>query len=196
MKHLLFFSLVVGFSVAYPTNGIKSSEQLDLLIDQVYPEISTWLTKDQMRTLFQELSVVVRKSKTLEAMAKEMYKPILDTLTAEQKSESWDSIQKAQKGFGGFQQLKVIFFHSMDAVQNFMGDSMEKDRAEVTGKANGKTEDEKLALIYEVFRQYFNIEFGQKVMDTVKYSMTEHDWLIATEDAAQYLNVENFNLVY
>lgn len=33
-------------------------------------------------------------------------------------------------------------------------------------------------------------------MDTVKYSMTEEDWAIATEDAAQYLAVENFNLVY
>ncbi|KAF1765449.1 hypothetical protein GCK72_005401 [Caenorhabditis remanei] len=86
--------------------------------------------------------------------------------------------------------------HSMDAVQEFMGDSMEKDRAEVVGKSSGITEDEKLTLIYEVFRQYFNIEFGQKVMDTVKYSMTERDWLIATADAAQYLKVENFNLVY
>ncbi|KAF1765446.1 hypothetical protein GCK72_005398 [Caenorhabditis remanei] len=192
MKHLLLFSLVLGFSVAYPS----SSEQLELLIDQVYPDISTYLTRDQIRTLFEELSVVVHKARTLEEIAKAMSKPIINTLTPEQKSECWESIQKAQKGFGGFQQLKVIFFHSMDAVQEFMGDSMEKDRAEVVGKSSGITEDEKLTLIYEVFRQYFNIEFGQKVMDTVKYSMTERDWLIATADAAQYLKVENFNLVY
>ncbi|CAL2033008.1 unnamed protein product [Caenorhabditis brenneri] len=195
MKQFLLFSFFVGFSVAYPS-GIKSSEQLELLIDQVYPEISTYLSRDQIRTLFQELAIVVRKSRTLEEIAKEMYKPIISTLTHSQQAECWESIQKAQKGFGGFQQLKVIFFHSMDAVQEFMGDSMEKDRAEITGKANGKTEDEKLTMIYEAFRQYFNIEFGQKVMDTVKYSMTEHDWMIATADAAQYMNVENFNFVY
>uniref|UniRef100_A0A1I7U9U7 DUF148 domain-containing protein n=1 Tax=Caenorhabditis tropicalis TaxID=1561998 RepID=A0A1I7U9U7_9PELO len=195
MIQLFLFSLIFGFSIAYPS-GIKSSEQLELLIDQVYPDISTYLSRDQIKTLFQELAIVVRKSRTLEEIAKEMSKPILETLTESQKSESWESIQKAQKGFGGFQQLKVIFFHSMDAVQEFMGDSMDKDRAEITGKANGKTEDEKLTMIYEAFRQYFNVEFGQKVMDTVKYSMTEHDWLIATADAAQYMNVDNFNLIY
>lgn len=92
-----------------------------------------------------------------------MIEPTLSTMTADQKSESWESIQKAEKAFGGFQQLKVIFFHALDAVQDFMGDAMDKDRAEVTANAKGKTEDEQLALIYEVFRQYFNIEFGQKV---------------------------------
>ncbi|CAI2338843.1 unnamed protein product [Caenorhabditis sp. 36 PRJEB53466] len=153
-------------------------------------------THSLLLQLFQHLSIVVRKSKTLEEIAKAMSQPIINTMTPEQKTECWASIQKAQKGFGGFQQLKVIFFHSLDAVQDFMGDAMEKDRMEITAKAEGRTEDEKLAMIYEAFRAYFNIEFGQKVMDTVKYSMTEEDWKIATEDAALYLNVGNFDLKY
>lgn len=92
-----------------------------------------------------------------------MSTPIINSLTPDQKTGSWASIQKAQKRFGGFEELKVIFFHSLDAVQNFMGDAMDKDRVELTARAKGKTEDEIIAMIFETFRQYFNIEFGQKV---------------------------------
>uniref|UniRef100_A0A8R1DKU9 Uncharacterized protein n=1 Tax=Caenorhabditis japonica TaxID=281687 RepID=A0A8R1DKU9_CAEJA len=195
MKYFTLFLCIFTLSNAYPASK-KSSEQLELLVDQIYPEITTYLTRGQIKTLFQHLAEVVCKAETLEDIARAMSPTILSTLTDKQKTESWDSIQKAQRKFGGFKQFKVIFFHSLDAVQNFMGDSMDKDRVEVTANSNGKTEDETRSMIYEVFRQYFNVEFGQKVMDTVKYSMTEEDWEISIEDADKYMNIENFNMVY
>ncbi|CAI5443637.1 unnamed protein product [Caenorhabditis angaria] len=201
MFKTLFFAvplITVLLSATPITVTLGYEDRLETLVSQVYPEITTWLSKDQIGSLFEELLDVLKTAHTLEEIARQMTKPIISTLTPAQREQAWKSIQKAQDGFGGLKQFKIIFFHALDAVQEFMGDSMEKDRVEIRAEARAQnmTAVQVRSTILRTMQTYFNVEFGQKVMDTVKYSMTEEDWKVATEDAADYLTITNFDLTY
>ncbi|CAD6196906.1 unnamed protein product [Caenorhabditis auriculariae] len=191
-------SVLVAILVAQATVALNSAtDELTKLVDQVNPEITTFLSKTQLTEFFVTFGKIFNSNKTMIQMAPACYYAMEAVMTQEQRQEAKASLLKAKDSYGGFDKVHVLVFRGLDAIHKFFGPTLEKDRADFReAEKSGKSMDEVSALVYERLQQYWNVEFGQLLIDNVKVSMTPTDWAIAIKDAPQYINVDAFDLSY